>query len=157
MPSTISQLWHINGRSVMVLGDGEAMGPFVVTNGKITLPVVVEFAVVGLRIVSQLETLEPDNAQGETWVDKAKAMAELTLKVRNTLGLSVGLEDNKLQPFNVRWCTPGDYVDDEPYTGKLQIINRATVSADGKVFIKQDQPLPCTVLGIYARLEIGEV
>lgn len=155
--STIPGLWHLNGRTVNVLGDGEVLGPFVVTNGAVTLPVAVSRSVVGLQIVADLETLEPDNAQGETWADKTKAMAELTLKVRNTLGLSVGLNLSQMQTFKDRWCTPGEYVDGNLYTGKLQIINRASVTADGKVFVRQDQPLPCTVLGIYARLEIGEV
>ena len=153
----VASLWHLNGRSVMVLGDGEVMGPFTVTGGKITLPVTVTTAVVGLQIIAELKTLEPDNQQGETWADKTKAMAELTLKVRNTLGIAVGLSESTLQKFNDRWCTPGKFVDGSLYTGKLQIINRASVTEDGTVFVRQDQPLPCTVLGIYARLEIGEV
>jgi hypothetical protein len=153
----IKSLWHINGRVVYVLGDGEVMGPFTVTNGAVTLPVEVSSAVVGIQITAELETLEPDDPSGETWADKTKAMAELTLKVRNTLGVSVGLDEANLQTFKDRWCTPGEYVDGELYTGKLQIINRATNTADGKVFVRQTQPLPCTILGIYPRIGIGEV
>ena len=155
--SVIDQLWHLNGRSVMVLGDGEAMGPYVVTNGAVTLPVQVTSYTVGLQIIAEIETLEPDNIQGETWADKHKGMAELTMKVRSTLGISAGIDPGQLQPFNPRWCEPGQYVDGELYTGKLQIINRSTLTPSAKVYIQQSQPYPVTILGIYPRLTIGEV
>ncbi len=155
----IGGLWHLNGREVMVLGDGETLGPFTVADGAITLPVACYQVVGGLQIIADLETLEPDNPAGETWADKTKSMAEITLKVRNTLGIQVGLGNTaaEFQPMLPRWCNPKKYVEGALYTGKLQVLCRGQVTDDGIVFVRQSSPLPATVLGIYPRLQIGEV
>lgn len=153
----IGGLWHLEGRTVYAMSEGQAAGPFTVEDGEITLPATSYHVVVGLRIIADLKTLEPDNAQGETWADKPKEMGEVTVRVVDTLGISVGLSEDSLQEFSDQWTEePSAFDDAALYSGRLRVLNKTTSTPTGQILIRQSAPLPATVTGVYAVLDTGE-
>lgn len=149
----IDQLWHLEGREVMVIGDGVPQGPLTVTAGKVTLEAHAVIRAAGLSYNSDIETLEPDIIDGETIADKRKTVGQVVVRVERTTGLSVGLDEASLQDWNAEWNL--DIRDGKLFTGKLRVPNLTRGDDTGRVFLRQSLPLPFTVCSLYPRIEIG--
>lgn len=148
-------LWHLEGREVYALGDGEKMGPFTVTAGAISLVTACTTVVVGLAIIADIKTLPVDTAEGETLSDKRKHVAKTTLLVESTKGLQVGVTEADLQPWDPEWTREWDQDETDLYTGNLSVTCGGKTDDDGHVFIRQSDPLPATVLGIIPTVRVG--
>jgi len=157
-------LWHIEGENVSVFADG-----FVVANpnndsytiktvndGKVVLDRAYSVIHVGLPYTSDFETLDIDTQQGETLADKSKNTGKVTLYVEKTRGLWLGssapadevtdflggLTEIKARLFE-------GY--DEPVdlsTGKMDVIIRAEWNSNGRIFLRQTDPIPATILAV---------
>jgi hypothetical protein len=150
---TIGGLWHLEGRDVMCICDGQAQGPFTVEDGQVTLESHAVIRAAGLAIEADAETLEPDVLDGESLADKTKTVGMTTIRVERTTGLSVGLDADSLQPWNDGWAQ--DIADDKLFTGKLRVQNMTKSDDQGRVFLRQSLPYPCTISSIYVRLNTG--
>jgi hypothetical protein len=151
--NTIGGLWHLEGREVMAIVDGYAQGPFTVEDGEITLASHGVIRAAGLTIVAEIETLEPDTLDGETIADKTKVVGQVTVRCERTVGLSVGLDADSLFPWTAEWNTAIE--EGALFTGKIKVQNMTKSDDTGRVFIRQDQPLPCTICSVYVRLSTG--
>lgn len=169
-------LWHIEGRLVSVLGDGFVVGSpanpkytrYRVTGGKITLGAG-DLSVVchiGLFYPSDIETLDLDTMNGETMVDKAKLISKVSLFLQESRGLFVG--DRPPAPAydyadldaQTSFVTDLDELparDDEDQndpvnllTDTADVIISPRFNKNGRVFIRQVDPLPTSVLAIAA-------
>lgn len=151
--NTFSGLNHLEGNSVSILADGNVYPPQIVTGGAIALesPAVVVHA--GLPIVADFETLDL-NVQGQSIQDKVKNIRSVTLLVEKTRGLKVGPDPDNLLELSPMMS--GFY--DQPIkeeTGILKANIRSDWSETGRVFVRQDQPLPATILAAIPDAIIG--
>lgn len=151
----LTDLWHLEGRSVRVVGDGYAQGPFVVADGTITLATPAVQVVAGLQIIADLVTLEPDNPNGETWSGKVKTVSEIDVRLEESDGVLVGTSPATLQA----WHQSGRLdrplpTEGQPYTGLYRAICGGTQTLSGRVHIRQRDGLPTTILGIYPAIDI---
>lgn len=158
----VTGLWHLEGEDVSVLGDGfveaspfnDAYETVTVTNGAVDLSKHYSVIHVGLPYKTDLETLEVDTPQGETLQNKNRLVSELTVSFEKSRGGFYGLSEpdmadplNGLQEMKLR----NDESVDDPVdllTGKGSVIIKSNWNNNGRVFVRQVDPLPMTILSI---------
>lgn len=151
---TLSGLGHLEGKTVSILADGSVHPQRVVTGGAITLQEYTGIAHVGLPYFSDMETLDLElkNAN-ETVLDKKIAVTSLTVVVEESRGIMAGKDKNSLYPHKTGRDTYEAPI--ELLTGQAQIPISNTWSGKGRVFIRQSDPLPLSVLAVIPEVTIG--
>jgi hypothetical protein len=158
----ISGLWHLEGESVSVFADGYVVAnpnnpsyaEVTVEDGAITLTECYTVIHIGLPYTSDIETLNIDNPGGETISDKKCNVSAVTLFVEKSRGgwvggktpsdsdLLDGLTEVKVRSFE-GYDEPVELV-----TGTMDVNIRAEWNSNGRIFIRQIDPLPWTVLAV---------
>ncbi|HCA51558.1 MAG TPA: hypothetical protein DEP24_00530 [Mycobacterium sp.] len=154
--TTITGLWHLNGQTVQILADGAVHPPRTVTAGSITLDSPHSVVHVGLAYESDLQTLplafEGAAAGGQY---TRKNVNGIAMRVTQSNLVKAGPSFGRLTEYPAR-----DHTD--PYgsppalkTGELRFAIGPSWNSDGSVCVRQDQPLPLTVLGIALDVATG--
>ncbi len=156
LTSVLTGLDHLEGETVQILGNGSVREPKVVTAGQVIVSgEKVTKAHAGLGYDSFLETLTPEapTAQGSS-IGRKQRIHKCTVNLYRTMGLLYGHDINKLDRLPFR--KTDDPMDSAPplFTGPKDVSFTAGWDTIGKVFLKQDQPLPFTVLSIVPRMDI---
>lgn len=152
-PATVfTGLDHLNGKTVAIVANGSYVGTAVVAGGSITLATAASNVHAGLPIpLADVQTLDID-AHGTNIRDKQKRTGAATLLLdRSARGFSIGPDVNNLRPYE-------DSVFDaqvDETTGQLEIMLGATFDKPGRVYLRQDAPLPITLLGIMPSVAVG--
>ncbi|MDC1096433.1 hypothetical protein OAS47_03865 [Pelagibacteraceae bacterium] len=153
--TTLSGLTHLEGQTVSVLGDGATHANKVVNgSGQITLDRSVTSACVGLPYDSILQTMRIEGGAAEgTSQGKTKRISKVVLRLFETVGVKVGPSLTNLEtiPFRTTSSLLSNPVD-TLLSGDKEIEFNDDYNSDGFIFIKQDQPLPCSILAIYPTL-----
>lgn len=158
----VSGLWHLEGEDVSVFADGfvvanpnnNAYDVITVANGTIDLDDHYSVIHAGLPYTCDLETLDIDTAQGETARDKKHIVSQVSMFVENTRGLWVGNKTptgsdplENLYEVKVR----AEESMDAPVDLKTEVIDvkiQPEWNSNGRVFIRQVDPVPATILSI---------
>ena len=116
-----------------------------------------ERGTVGLPYQSQLQTLcmEPEGMAMQVQ-DYRKKIAAVVLRVRDTRGLKVGPNFNTLTEIKERSALVSMGAAVPLFTGDERVIISADYLVDDDVCVQQDNPLPCTVLGVIPEVSIGD-
>ena len=151
---------QLAGATVTGLADGEVITPFVMpTNGNFTLPATASVVTVGLAFTPQLQTL-PIDLGNPTVQSKMKKIPEVTLRVQETLGLSIGTTFSDLVPMkdlvvgNVGGQT--NTLVTGLVTGDARTILDPKYYTTGQYCIQQSNPLPATILGVIPEITVGD-
>lgn len=166
----VSGAWHIEGKAVSVFGDGFVVASpnnaaYVgrsVVNGEVTLDKAYAVIHVGLPVTADLEIPKLESAQGETLVDKRKKIGRATLELEKSLGLWAGAQapessskydaahpDPLLGLFEVKARNSEGY--EEPIdlaTKSVSVRIQRGWNLHGRVFLRQVDPVPATILSI---------
>jgi hypothetical protein len=155
--STVSGLDHLNGATVSILADGSVSPQQVVQAGSITLPFPATMITVGLPYVSQLQTLcmEPEGMAMQVQ-DYRKKISAVAVRVADTRGLKVGPNFGDLTEIKERSALVGMGSAIPLFTGDERVVIDNQYLVDDDVCIEQDNPLPCTILGIIPEVSIGD-
>lgn len=145
--TTISGLSHLEGETVTVLADGSVVSDKVVSGGKITLDIAASVVHVGLKYETIIQPMRIDIdalagvTQGET-----KQVRELVVRFLNSLGVSYSDGVDEFETLSFR--DTSNPMDGSPplFTGDKVIEFEGDFEFEGNVIIKQDQPLPMTIL-----------
>lgn len=154
--SSLSGLWHLEGETVQVLTDGAVHPNRVVTGGAITLDGPASVVHVGLPYTSDLTTLPlvmqeaPAAGQGFT-----KNINGVRLRVANSSVVKAGPSFNKLTENPARDVS--DPYDSPPAlrNGELRFAIGPSWNSDGQLCVRQDLPLPLTVLSVALDVAVG--
>ncbi len=155
--ASIGGLGHLEGQTVQVLADGATHPDVVVSSGTITLQRNAEVAHIGFGYVSDVEPLDiqggaPDGAS----LTRMKRIAKLGLLLYRTVGGRVGFRDAEgaLSFGDIEMRSGSDPMDTAlPLaSGTFYPQFPARWDRDASVVVRQDQPLPMTVLGIVPRI-----
>ena len=149
--TTLSGLAHLEGQTVSVLADGATHADKVVSSGQITLDRSTTKAVVGLAYDSVLQTMRIEGGAAEgTSQGKTKRISKVVLRLFETVGVKVGPSLAQLEtvPFRTTSSQMNNPVD-TLLAGDKEIEFRDDYNTDGFIFVKQDQPLPLSILAIY--------
>lgn len=145
--TTITGLDHLEGESVYALADGSAVGPFTVSSGQITLASAASTVHVGLRITSDLETLNLQNPGGAPILQRTKLISQVSVMVKDSFGFQAGPDSGSLLTYQGNITSP--------FTGVLSLRTKASWETNGRVFIRHTDPLPLTILSIIPSAEVG--
>lgn len=150
--SSFSGLSHLEGKTVAIVADGAYVGTAVVSGGAVSIaPATATNVHVGLRYTSDLETLNLD-AHGSAVRDKLKRVGSVTLIVdTSSREFLAGPDTANLTRYSVSTMDPAG----DEHTGHVEMQLSATFNDHGRVFIRQDEPLPLTVLGVLPNLIVG--
>lgn len=162
---TFRSLSHLEGRDVSILGDGWVLSspynPQVITSsvedGEVELSKPCAVVHVGTPMLVDIETLNIDYSGSNSINDKKKKINEVGLQLDKTRGLFVGgrppdddsvdaLQD--LMSLKIRDLEGYN----EPialYTGYESVNILPEWNSNGRVFIRQVDPLPCSVLAVF--------
>lgn len=166
--STVGNLWHLEGADVAIIADGHVIAnplredstTYTVENGQVTLPGSYSEISVGLPYISDLELLDIDTAQGESLADRNMLVNKVTLKVEKTRGMLVGPaapdddEEDPLQNLDEPKLREDEPLDDptDLKTGNVDLVIAGKWSKGGKVFVRQIDPLPMSILSVTPHL-----
>jgi hypothetical protein len=152
--TSLTGLSHLEGERVSILGDGATHADKTVSSGAITLDRSVTTACVGLPYNSVLQSMRLEGGAAEgTSQGKTKRISKVVLRLFETVGVKVGPSLTKLETIPFRTTTsllstPVDTL----LAGDKEIEFDGDFESDGFIVIKQDQPLPCSILAIYPTL-----
>jgi len=152
--TTISGLDHLEGQSVSILADGATHPNKTVSSGSITLDRSTTKAHIGLGFNSTLQTMRVDAGGTEgTAQGKIKRIHDITLRLFRTVGIQVGSSESEIDRIPFR--SSADSMDTalSMFTGDKEVEFRGGFDNDGFIVVKQNQPLPTTVLAIFPRLQ----
>ena len=141
-------------KEVNVLGNGAVQASKTVSSGAITLDTAASIVHVGLGYTSQMETQRIEaGSQDGTAQGKIKRIHEVILRLYKSLGVEVGRTDGNIDLLPFR--DSSDEMDSAPelFTGDKRIDFAEGYNRDGTVYIRQQQPLPLSVRGIFAHLK----
>ena len=152
--TSLSGLSHLEGQTVSILADGSVHANKTVSSGSITLDRSVTKAVVGLSYDSVLQTMRIEGGAAEgTSQGKTKRISKVVLRLFETVGVKVGPSLSNLETIPFRTTSSNLSAPVETLLeGDKEIEFNDDYNSDGYIFIKQDQPLPASILAIYPTL-----
>ena len=152
--TTITGLWHIEGKTVCGLADGAVFTGKTVTNGSITLDHEASVVHVGLAYTCDIKTLPVSLQIQAAGQGVYKSTNSLRLRVQNSSSIKAGPSFTKLREFAQRtteaWGSPPAL-----YSGTTDITVDPSWDADGAACVRQENPLPLTVLSITQEVVLG--
>lgn len=155
-PATvISGLTHLEDETVAIVADGAVLAEQVVSGGEITLDDAASVVQVGLPYTCELKTLpltmQVDAAFGQ---GRMKNIDAVYLRVEQSGAFKAGPSSDALLEAKWRtWEAPGDAT--ALRSGEFDVVTRGDWNPDGQVVIRQDQPLPLTVVSMTLEVTLG--
>ena len=153
----IQGLDHLEGLTVAVLADGAVHPDRVVTDGRITLQRAASVVTVGLGYVSDLSPMKLEIPQRDgTSSSRVKRISRVVVRLWNSVGLKAGPDAERLTEAVFR---TGDMAGGEPiplFTGEKKVELRGGHETGPTLLLRQDYPLPMTVLAVVTTVDVGE-
>jgi hypothetical protein len=155
-PATvIAGLDHLEGEEVVALADGNVVCGLTVIKGQITLKTAASTVIIGLPYCAEIENLPPaiDLPDAGSARGRPISITRLSLHVERTRGIKAGHCRSKL---NELIQTKKDL--SAPIgmqTDMISIHLFAHWNKRGTVIIRQDYPLPMTILGLSPEISVG--
>jgi hypothetical protein len=158
---TLSGLYHLEGKTVSALVNGDVTERLLVSNGTITLPQLavgsIMKAIIGLPYEAYIQTLDIEmgllgglgTVQG-----RQKSIAEVNVRVEKSRGMFIGRALNKLS----EWKQRANEAYSDPislFTGIAAITPNPDWDKSGSFYIQQKYPLPLTILSILPEVKVG--
>lgn len=155
---TVTGLDHLAGEKVAVLADGAVVPDCIVGgDGSLKIPFAASVIHAGLSYGSVLQPmrLEAGSRRG-TSQTKRKRIIRVSIRFYHTLGGSVGPDENSLDPVYFRSASAR--MDGPPpvWSGDKSVRFPGGWNRDGILTIRQDQPLPMTVLMVVPEVVVNE-
>lgn len=160
---TFSGLTHLEGKTVSVFGDGyvvaspnnAAYTTVTVSGGSVTLDGNYAVVHIGLPYTSDMETLDIDAPGGSSIKDKKLLVKTVGLMLEATRGLFLGTKpptSDTADPIEglYEMREDEDTADDDAppslITDYNEVRTEATFNRNGRVFVRQIDPIPATIL-----------
>jgi hypothetical protein len=150
---SITGLQHLEGETVSILANGATHADKTVSSAGVTFDFDITSGAIGFGYTSQMQTLrlEAGSVDG-TSQGKPKRIHAVTLRLDETVGIEVGPDANNLDRIFFRDSSMDMDTAIPLFTGDKEIEFPGGYDDDAKIFVRQTQPLPMTVLAIYPRL-----
>lgn len=153
---TITGLWHLEGEEVAVLADGAVHPNVTVTAGAITLEGDASVVQIGLPITADVQTLPLSFEAQAFGQDVQKNINGVALRLKDTSGIKLG------PTFTAADMVEMTMRSDENYgtapalmTGVEEVTILPEWGDDAQLCVRQDAPLPATILSMTLDVAIG--
>ena len=151
--SSLSGLYHLEGETLQVMGNGATHPDKAVSSGGIALDYASTSAVAGFGYDSELQTLRVESGSSDgTSQGKPKRIHQITLRFFETVGAEVGNDSGEIDRIFFRDSSMDMDTAVPLFTGDKDIEFTGGFDDDDRVYIKQGQPLPLTVLAFFPRM-----
>jgi hypothetical protein len=154
--ATMSGLSHLNGRTVDVLANGSVETPKTVSGGQITLDKARTTVLAGLPFTSTLQpmTIDINNMADGTSRGRFKRIHRMVLALQKSLGGEVSTDQGQTWQYLYNRDFP-DPMDASPpvFTGDTEVVTASDHDRNLQVMVRQNQPLPLTVLALVAKID----
>lgn len=152
--TTVNGLYHLEGKTVSILGDGAVMPQQVVKNGTVSLQQAASTIHIGLPIIGDLQTLPFSCEMPAFGQGRQKNVNRVWLRVRNSSGVAAGTSLDALVPYKQRtteaYGSPPNWM-----SGVIEIEPTDEWNDDAQIYVRQTDPLPVTVSSIVIEASIG--
>ena len=151
--TSVSGLYHLQGETVSVLANGASHADKDVSSGGITLDFSATSAAIGYGFTSNMQTLRIESGSSDgTSQGKPKRIHDITLRLYETVGIEVGNDAGELDriPFRDSSMNMDEAV--PLFTGDKEIEFPGGFDDDDRIYVRQTQPLPMTVLALFPRM-----
>lgn len=156
--TNVSGLSWLEGKEVTALADGGVVSGLTVENGEISLPHSASVVTVGLPYTAEIETLQIDTQMKDGTIQgRLKRVPDVILRIKDTRGIAVSPSSDR-QDLLVDLKPPLTFTDPIAiFTGDTDpiVMPSGFDRNGGRLYIRQDYPLPMTILGIIPSVEIG--
>ena len=150
--TTITGLNHLEGETVQILADGSAHADKTVSGGAVTLDRSASTVHVGYSFTSQVQTLRLEGgADDGVSQGKIKRIHGATVRFLDTVGAEIGPDENNLDRLPFRDSSMAMDQAIPMFDGDKEISFPSGYDNDARVFIRQTQPLPMTILAVMRR------
>lgn len=152
--TVISGLDHLEGKVVSVLGDGNVLPQETVSGGQVNLDSPCLVAHIGLPIEADFETLDITMPNSPAFLGNLKAVNEVVVITEESRGIFAGRDAGSLREFKQR--SNENYGDPiRLLTGRAEVAIPTNWDFGGRVFIRQSDPLPLSILGVMVNVKAG--
>ena len=153
--TSITGLSHLEGQAVHLLEEGSTHPSKIVASGAITTDRATTKSHIGLGYASTLKTprMEVPMATG-TIQGKIKKIYNVTVRFYRTVGASVGTRSDALDIIPFRDSSDAMDTAVPLFTGDKTIEAQPNWDTEGSIIVEQSQPLPMTIVSIYASVDI---
>lgn len=156
--AAVAGLGHLEGETVAILADGGVQPRQVVSGGRVTLQTAASRIHVGLPYEATLESL-PVTLSDPAAAAKRLRVHRVLLRVVAARGLRVGpggpdAASPELVEVKQRAGEPYG-TPTRPFTGQIGLNVAPEWGDDTTILVRQADPLPVTLLGLTAQLEVG--
>ena len=152
--TSITGLRHLFNTPVVMLADGNVIaGTTVSATGGVTLSNSASRVHIGLRFISDIETLNIETPEG-TVQGSLKKIARVNVRLKKSRGMLVGPNTANL----IEWKQREFENLGEPtalLTGDAEVILLPNWNSNGRIFIRQKDPLPMHVLAMMPDINLG--
>jgi hypothetical protein len=151
--TTLSGLHHLQGETVSILANGASHQDKTVANGAVDLNVSTTVAAIGYGYSSVMETLrlEAGSVDG-TSQGKPKRIHAITVRLHETVGAEIGSGSDKLDRIYFRDSSMSMDQAVPLFTGDKDVEFEGGFDDDDRIYARQTQPLPLTVLALFPRM-----
>lgn len=152
--NSVSGITWLEGKTVSILVDGAVHPQRVVTGGTINLERAGTIITFGLQYDSDLQTLPLAINIDAFGQGRAKNINKAWLRVYQSSGIFIGPDEDNLTEAKQRTT--------EPYgsppalkDAEIQVVLTPTWAQSGQVYVRQQDPLPLTIVGLTLEVSIG--
>lgn len=154
--STITGLFHLEGKSVDIVADGAVHPRKTVAGGQVVLDFAASTVHIGLPITADLRTLplalESAQAAGQGTV---KNVNKVHMRVSQSSVLKAGPAFDRLREYPARAVSDPYGSPPELRDGELSLSVDPSWNQDAAICVRQDLPLPLTVLSMTLEIQTG--
>lgn len=152
--TTISGLDWLEGATVAVLADGAVQNQKVVMDGAITLDHPASTVQVGLPYTSDLQTLPPALQVDGYGQGRQLNVNKLWIRLYQSSGIFAGPSEDLLTEYKQR-TTEVYGAPPALQSGQAEITLTPSWNDNGQILVRQENPLPLTVVAITMEMAIG--
>ena len=151
--TTLSGLYHLEGETMSVLANGATHADKVVSGGGITLDFSATSGAVGFGFTSEMQTLRLESGSSDgTSQGKPKRIHDITVRFHETVGAEVGTDSGNADRIFFRDSSMNMDEAVPLFTGDKEIEFAGGFTDGDRIYVRQSQPLPMTVLALYPRM-----
>ena len=151
--TTLSGLYHLEGEELSILANGATHADKTVSGGGITLDFSATSGAVGFGYTSEMQTLRLESgSQDGTSQGKPKRIHDITVRFHETVGAEVGSDSASADRIFFRDSSMNMDEAVPLFTGDKEIEFEGGFVEGDRIYVRQSQPLPMTVLALYPRM-----
>ena len=156
--TSLSGLYHLEGQSVAILANGATHPDETVSGGGITLDYSSTTAAVGFGYTSEMQTMRIESGSEDgTSQGKPKRIHAVTLRLFETVGIEVGNSSSEIDRIPFRDSSMLMDQGIPLFTGDKEIEFPGGFDNDDRIYVRQSQVLPMTVLAFYPRMNTFDI